>query len=383
VAGEHTRPSGRYRVTRRDWDRAFPAEEDERRHRERVQEAIRRHLTDLVREESILVASPDDGRRVVRIPVETLTEFRFRYGAGHQGGGTQAPGHGGDRDTTGRAGGSGPGIDELVETDVTLDEVEEVLLSALQLPEWDPNRRHRELQGGERAEALAHRGLAANLARPRTIQAALRHSVPGGRLTIRPDDLRYWRSQPAEDEQAGAVVLALMDTSGSMGSFEKFLARSFFYWTVRILRTRYPRISLVFLAHDVRAREVDEDTFFHRGASGGTVSSSVYRLALEVLSRYPAAEYNAYAFHFTDGGNLTSDNPQALQAGEALAGRVNLFGYGEIHDTKRHPSPLYEGFAVRPHTRAVVLRGREDVFRALVKFFGPDRGVGEADEDAR
>jgi uncharacterized sporulation protein YeaH/YhbH (DUF444 family) len=162
----------------------------------------------------------------------------------------------------------------------------------------------------------------------------------------------------------------MMDTSGSMGTFEKYLARSFFFWAVRFLRTRYPTVRLVFLAHDVRAREVDEETFFHRGASGGTVSSSVYRLALGVLAeRFPADRYNAYAFHFTDGGNLTSDNPQALRDGASLAERVNLFGYGEIHDTARNPSPLYTGFAALPHTRAVVLRSKEDVMTALHTFF--------------
>lgn len=369
---------GPYRVVLRNWDVSFPAEEDEWRHRQRVQEAIRRHLTDLVQEESIIVTRPQDGRRVVRVPVETLTEFRFRYqAAAVEGEAASASGRGTTPGRTGQTGGQVPGLDDLVETDVALEDVEAVLFEALELPEWDPDRRHRDLAGGERAAALARHGLAANLARARTITAALRHTVPGARPQIRADDVRYWQHRPVDEEEPGAVVLALMDTSGSMGSFEKFLARSFFYWTVRILRTRYPRIELVFLAHDVRAREVDEETFFHRGASGGTVSSSVYRLALEVLERYPRLQYNAYAFHFTDGGNLTSDNPQALAAGEALAERVNLFGYGEIHDTKRQPSPLYDGFRSRSHTRTVILRGKEDVFGALVQLLGSGAGGGK------
>lgn len=364
-------PIGPHRVVLRNWDVSFPAEEDERRHRERVQEAIRRHLTDLVQEESIIVAGPRDGRRVVRVPVETLTEFRFRYQpTAVEGEAASAAGRGTTPGRAGQAGGQSPGLDDLVETDVTLEDVDTVLFEALELPEWDPDRSHRDMAGGERAAALARHGLAANLARTRTIAAALRHTAPGARPQILADDVRYWQHHPVDEEEAGAVVLALMDTSGSMGSFEKFLARSFFYWTVRILRRRYPRIELVFLAHDVRAREVDEETFFHRGASGGTVSSSVYRLALEVLERYPQGQYNAYAFHFTDGGNLTSDNPQALAQGEALAARVNLFGYGEIHDTKRQPSPLYDGFRSRPHTRTVILRGKEDVFGALIQLFG-------------
>ena len=148
------------------------------------------------------------------------------------------------------------------------------------------------------------------------------------------------------------------------------MARSFFYWVLRFLRRYHPTVDVVFLAHDVRAREVQEDTFFHRGASGGTVSSSVYRLGAGILdARYPRSRYNAYAFHFTDGGNLTSDNPEALARGTALAERTNLFGYGEIHDTMRNPSPLYQGFLQQQGTRAVVVRRKEDVMTALRAFF--------------
>ena len=371
----------RYRLTSRDWDLMFPAEDDQRRHKERVADAILAHLTDLVEDESILVSRPDDGQRVIRVPVETLTEARFRYQAsGSAADGAAAEGAGSSQRESGVAGGHGAGLDNLVDAEVTMEDVEAALLQALSLPEWDPQRRHREMAGGEQAAVLAPHGVAANLARARTVVQSLTHRQ-GARLAIWPTDVRYWQTRPAEEEEAGAVVLALMDTSGSMGRFEKFLARSFFYWAVRILRTRYPRIQLVFLAHDVRAHEVDEDAFFHRGASGGTVSSAVYRKALEVLERFPAEQYNAYAFHFTDGGNLTSDNAQALAAGEALAARVNLFGYGEIHDTARHASPLYAGFRMHPRTRAVLLRDKEDVFRALVRFLGAGPLGGRSDSD--
>jgi hypothetical protein len=164
--------------------------------------------------------------------------------------------------------------------------------------------------------------------------------------------------------------MALMDTSGSMGNFEKYLAKSFFFWTTEFLRRHYPEVQVVFVSHDVRAREVDEHAFFHQGASGGTVSSSAYRLAYQILQdRYPQDEYNAYAFHFSDGGNLTSDNPLAMKTGLRLNDRVNLFGYGEIHDTERSPSQLFQAFH-RESRRAVLLRSKADVLRALVEFFG-------------
>ncbi|MCL8208798.1 MAG: DUF444 family protein [Actinomycetia bacterium] len=367
----------RYVLVQDAWDLYRKAEEDEKRHRARIKEALRQNLVDLVTEESIVVA---DGRRVLRVPVETVQEYRFRFGPAGSAGSEGRPGPGGPGRPVanggaapGHEGGSAPGLEDFRETEITLETADTLLFEGLCLPDWDPARRARGGDGGEAWEDLRRTGPRATLARRPTLKAALAHGCgPAGRVTIRPEDLRFRALASSAREDAGAVVLAMMDTSGSMGTFEKYMARSFFFWAVRFLRTRYPRVELVFLAHDVRAREVDEDAFFHRGASGGTVSSSVYRLALDVLAaRYPAERYNAYAFHFTDGGNLTSDNPTALEAGARLAQRVNLFGYGEIHDTARHPSPLFAGFSELERARTVVLRQKADVFRALSVFFAP------------
>ncbi|MGC8488694.1 MAG: DUF444 family protein [Clostridia bacterium] len=352
----------RFWLRRDSWDLYTKAEDDAARHRERVREAIKKNLVDLVSEDSIVMS---DGRRVVRVPLPTLEEFRFRFdtqegGSGSRGGqGAQGAGPPGG---SGHEGGQGPGLEDLVETDITLD----------------TERKAPGGPGGMDLRDLARRGLAKNVDARRSLLQAARHRGVVGLPTIVPDDLRYRRFDMAPGEETGAVVLALMDTSGSMGTFEKFIARSFFFWSIRFLHTRYPHVDVVFVAHDVRAREVDENTFFHRGASGGTVSSSAYHLALQILGRYPADRYNAYCFHFTDGGNLTSDNGPALEKAQTLTQRVNLFGYGEIHDTMRNVSPLYLGLADMERARAVVLRGKDDVFTALTEFFGHARREGTA-----
>jgi sporulation protein YhbH len=369
------RPTFRVSLRRDDtWDLYEKAEEDQRRHERRLREALKHNLVDLIDDESIVIS---DGQRVVRVPMEGLAEPRFRFAEGVGGAGQEAGAEAGHGPTVGapdgHRGGDRPGLEDVRDATIRLEDADRLVFEGLTLPDWDPARKHAGHPGGDGLMSLERVGLAAHLSPRDTLKAALRHRRAGERLKLMPEDLRYRQFRPDPVEEAGAVVLAMMDTSGSMGTFEKYLARSFFFWAVRFLRTAYPRVTLVFLAHDVRAREVDEDTFFHRGASGGTVSSSVYRLGREVLeARFPADRFNAYAFHFTDGGNLTSDNGQALAEGEALARRVNLFGYGEIHDTARNPSPLFTGFAGQPHTRAVVLRGKEDVMTALRTFFAPD-----------
>ncbi len=74
-----------------------------------------------------------------------------------------------------------------------------------------------------------------------------------------------------------------MDTSGSMDSMKKYLARSFFFLLYQFVSTKYQNVELVFIGHHTQAREVTEDEFFHKGESGGTLISSGYHKALEII----------------------------------------------------------------------------------------------------
>lgn len=351
---------------------------ERQRHQAKVQEAIRQHLADMVTEERILVSH---NHRTLSVPVAEFKEFRIRFDAAGQEsvGQAGAPGQSGtgaikDGEPS-KEGGNQPGMD-LQETSVSLEDIQEAVFSQLSLPWLDVTKRSRGYGVDYQPYGIGRHGIQSQWDRRRTLKAALgRQARTGSPPGLEPEDLRFRLFDAIEEDQGGAVVIAMMDTSGSMGSFEKYLAKSFFYWTTEFLRQKYPLVDLVFLAHDVRAREVDEDTFFHRGASGGTVSSSVYRLALDIVEkRYPLERYNIYAFHFTDGGNLTSDNQVAVEHGRQLAAKVTLFGYGEIHDTERNASPLFQEFSSQPHVGVVILRDKEDIFRAMLHFFGPQGG---------
>jgi uncharacterized sporulation protein YeaH/YhbH (DUF444 family) len=78
---------------------------------------------------------------------------------------------------------------------------------------------------------------------------------------------------------------------------------------VRFLRTKYDNVDIVFISHHTEAKEVTEEQFFTQGESGGTVVSSAYQLALDVINqRYRPSDWNIYPFHFSDGDNYYSDN---------------------------------------------------------------------------
>ena len=121
----------------------------------------------------------------------------------------------------------------------------------------------------------------------------------------------------------------MMDTSGSMGTFEKYIARSFYFWMVRFLRTRYRNVRHRLHRPPHRGREVDEEEFFSKGESGGTqmlvrVQAGAARSS---TSDTRPREYNIYPFHFSDGDNYPSDNARCLKLAQragAAGERVRL-----------------------------------------------------------
>ena len=73
-------------------------------------------------------------------------------------------------------------------------------------------------------------------------------------------------------------------------------------------------VMIVFITHHSEAQEVDEDSFFRMGESGGTRVSSAYQLGWDIIhERYDPERWNIYPFHFSDGDNW-SDNVSVKKA---------------------------------------------------------------------
>ncbi len=159
----------------------------------------------------------------------------------------------------------------------------------------------------------------------------------------------------------------------SMGEFEKYIARSFYFWMVRFLRTKYNNVQIVFVSHHTEAKEVTEEEFFHKGESGGTQVSSAYELALEIIKqRYNPDDWNIYPFHFSDGDNLPWDNDRCVQLVTKLMELCNIFGYGEIREGHyRSPSTLMGAYNKISDKKfiAVTISDKKEVYPALRKFF--------------
>ncbi|MCL6611765.1 MAG: sporulation protein YhbH [Peptococcaceae bacterium] len=375
--------SGQYMVSRDDWSLHRKGEIDRQRHREKVKEAIKKNLADVVSEESIILS---DGSKVIRVPIRSLDEYHFRFDPGKKKHAGQGDGKSNVGDVLGsepqqgsgkgKGAGEEPGLD-YYETDITIDELAEMIFEDLGLPNLEQKKKPDLSSESLEFKDVRKTGISGNIDRKRTIYEVLKRNALGGKpglYGIKKDDLRFKTWEKTYKYESSAVVLAMMDTSGSMGAYEKYIARSFFFWMVRFLRTKYQNVHIVFLAHHVEARETTEEEFFTKGASGGTRCSSVYRLALDIIEkRYSPQDYNIYAFHFSDGDNLASDNDLCVRLVGELLTKCNLVGYGEIEGPYYYTSTLRSAFKkiTDPKFTAVVIKDKSGVYPALKKFFSP------------
>ncbi len=382
-------------IQRNDWSLQRKGIIDQERHKERVREAIRQNLGSIVSNEAIIMS---DGKRSVKVPIRALDEYKFRFDqrkrkqVGQGDGKTRVGDVLGRESQPGKGGGQGPagqdGGAEYYEAEINIDELAALIFEDLQLPFLAEKAKKAIPAKTTRFDEIRRTGVLANLDKRRMILENIRRNArEQGRArfaNVKKEDLRFKTWEEAHRYESNAVVLALMDVSGSMGEFKKYIARSFYFWMVRFLRTKYDHVEIVFISHHTEAREVTEEQFFTQGESGGTVVSSAYQLALDTIrARYNPRDWNIYPFHFSDGDNYYSDNEEAVKLADELIATCNLFGYGEIGEEgtsgyRRSSGALLSIFKDRLKQKerfiGVRIDDKEDVYPALKQFFGT-RGI--------
>lgn len=372
-------------ISREDWSLHRKGHQDQMRHQQKVKDAIRKNLPDLVSEESIIMSN---GRDMVKIPIRSLDEYRIRYNYNKsqhigQGDGESKVGDVVARDGDPKQGaGKGQGAgdqagEDYYEAEISVEELQEMLFAEMELPNLEQKDQDEIIVTDIRFNDIRKKGLMGNIDKKRTLLEALRRNGLAGREGIQDilnDDLRFKTWEEVVEPHSNAVIIAMMDTSGSMGQMEKYVARSFFFWMLRFLRTKYEKVEIVFIAHHTEAKEVTEEAFFSKGESGGTICSSAYRKALEIIDeRYPPSRYNIYPFHFSDGDNLTSDNDRCVKLVRELMEKCNMFGYGEVNQYNRHSTLMSAYKHIKdPKFKYSIVREKGEVYKALTGFFGKE-----------
>ena len=368
---------------------------DRRRHKQKIDRAIREGIHHIVAEESIIGS---DGKQKFRIPVRGIKEHRFVYGDGGKQVGS-APGRDvkrgqklgtGDKAKQGRP--NKPGNEsgeEYYDVEMSLDELAEYLFADLNLPDLEKKRlantdSTKLKRSGYRPEGILPRldKKKSAIARIKRMKAAgfdPEAAEEGETFPFHEDDLVYRHFKLKDEPCTNAVVFFIMDVSGSMDQKKKFLARSFCFLMYQFVRSKYENVEVVFITHDTEAKEVAEKDFFTVSTFGGTCASSGLVLTNKIVSeRYHPSAWNLYAFHLSDGDNFDSDNGKYLEEHAKLEADVQLFGYVELEPEKAWSQDLKLSRVLAPrikgNSKCVLINDKDDVFPAFKELLGAEKG---------
>jgi hypothetical protein len=355
------------------------------RHNQKVREAVKQTLPDLLSTEN-LISQP--GSRTVLVPVRLLEHARLRLAetSEHQGAG-QGRGEPGEvlrpAEQAAERGEAGTDRGEIrFVVELKVDEIVDWLWEELKLPELKPRRSTTMDEPDYVREGWDKRGARSRLDRRKTIKEAVkRRSMQTNPVAITNDDLRFRQLVRRPSPATNAAVIFALDVSGSMDEGQRRLAKTFFFFALQGIRRQYARVETVFLAHAGEAWEFEESQFFEAQSSGGTVSSTAFTLAREVMERrYDPGRFNVYFFYASDGENASEDRAPAADALGALAGQVNYAGYvetGGLATYRPRETQLSELFGELRSRGLPVgtsrLGSQEDVWRAIREFFKEER----------
>ncbi len=287
------------------------------------------------------------GKDMVTIPLPQIDIPHFKFGDKEQGGVGQGDGDPGDpvgqgqpQDGEGQGQAGKDSGEHTLDVDLTLDELAEILGEELQLPNIEP-KGHKSIKAiKERYTGISRVGPDSLRHFRRSFREALKRQISTG--TYNPDnpiiipikrDTRYrsWRS--VVEHQNNAVIIYMMDVSGSMGDEQKEIVRTEAFWIDTWLRSQYKGIETRFIIHDATAKEVDEQTFYRTRESGGTLISSAYKLCEKIIETdYAPSEWNIYPFHFSDGDNWSGEDTRLCMEilKTTILPQVNVFCYGQV-----------------------------------------------------
>ncbi|MBK1648407.1 YeaH/YhbH family protein [Rhabdochromatium marinum] len=186
-------------------------------------------------------------------------------------------------------------------------------------------------------------------------------------------DLRYQAFTREPQPSSQAMMLCIMDVSGSMDQNRKNLAKRFFILLYLFLQRNYDTIEVVFIRHHTIAQEVDEQDFFYSRETGGTVVSSALNLAHDIITeRYDSSQWNIYAAQASDGDNWDSDSNLCRDILiKQLMPLMRYFAYVEI-TPRQHQTLWYAYQEVKrayPHFAMEEIAGAEDIFPVFRELF--------------
>jgi uncharacterized sporulation protein YeaH/YhbH (DUF444 family) len=329
------------------------------------------------------------GKKTVTIPLPQIDIPHFKYGSNEGGGVGQGDGEVGDEVGQGQ---EQPGEGEAgntegqkqLEVDVSMEELAQILGEELELPRIEDKGKQNIHDRKVRYTGILKQGPESLRHFKRTYKEALKRSIAAGiynpkspKIVPVKEDKRYRSYKVYNLPVTNALIIYMMDVSGSMGDEQKETVRLTSFWIDTWLRTQYDGLERRYIIHDATAKEVDEETFYKTKESGGTLISSAYHLAEKIIQEeFPPNEWNIYLFHFSDGdnwsGNDTQDCMTLLQ--NSLLPMSNMFAYGQVesrYGSGQFLRDLEKAFAGGNEKLVMTqIKDRDGIFDAIKTFLG-------------
>ncbi len=321
-----------------------PIKRDHARFRKIVKGRVRDNLRKYVSQGQQIIPKGDDK---FTIPMPSIDIPRFRFGDKSQGGTGQGDGQAGDP-VDGKPGEGEPGEGEAgegegnkeLEVEMGIDELAKILSEELELPNIEPKGKKQIASSVDKYTSIGTVGPDSLKHLKRTYKEALKRQVAMGtydpmnpRVIPMKADYRYRSADTKVEMENSAVVIYMMDVSGSMGEEQKEIVRTESFWINLWLKSQYKDIDIRYIIHDATAKEVDEDTFFRTRESGGTLISSALKLCKNIIETdYDPNEWNIYPFHFSDGDNWSADDTKLCLSllDDFILPASNMFCYGQV-----------------------------------------------------
>src|SRR5579863_720372 len=364
-------------------------DQDHSRFRAIVRGKIRQNLRKYISQGELVGRK---GKDLVSIPIPQIDIPHFAFGDKQKGGAGQGDGDpgdpidGGDKDgqepSDGKQAGQGAG-EHILEVDVTLDELAAILGEELELPDIQDKGKSKIINAKDRYTSIRRVGPESLRNFKRTYREALKRQIsmgtyqPGNPVVVPiPTDKRYRSWKTEAEPVANAVIIYMMDVSGSMGDEQKEIVRIESFWIDAWLTKQYKGLESRYIIHDAVAREVDRDTFFHTRESGGTMISSAYKLCAQMISAdYPAEEWNIYPFHFSDGDNWSMDDTLMCVdiLKQKLLPRANMFAYGQVespYGSGQFIKDLRDHFGKDERVVTSEIRDKDAIVGSIKEFLG-------------
>ncbi len=322
----------------------------------------------------------------VKIPLPHIEIPTFRYGPKQQGGVGQGEGKPGEAigepgDGKGQAG-NNPG-EHMMEAEFTIEELADILGETLELPNIKP-KGNKSVETSKTKysglsnigpEGLRHFRSSYKKALKRYIASGIYDAKDPVIIPIR-KDLRFRTFKTILKPQAKAVVIYMMDVSGSMGDEQKEIVRLESFWINAWLKKHYKGLETRFIIHDAAAKEVDEQTFFKTSESGGTLISSAYKLCQNIIETdYPPSQWNIYPFHFSDGDNWSGEDTRLCVKllTDFFLPNCNAFFYGQVESKYGSGQFLKDLQKEFPNDDRVItsqIEGRDKILDSIKDFLG-------------